>query len=777
MRVTRLAVVVLITACRSTAPLSRPIANTAPPVRDTFPTNLAPYVSAEERFVDSVLAGLTLDEKLGQLTQQGYPRTVVEAKAQIKAGRVGSFLGVHGAALTRELQQVAVEQSRAKIPVLFAHDVIHGFSTIFPVPIAEASSWDPRAVMTSARIGAVEGAAHGLHWTFAPMVDIARDPRWGRIIEGSGEDPYLGAVMAAARAIAFQGRSLADTLSLIATAKHFVAYGAAEGGRDYNVANVPPRVLNEIYLPPFQAAVNAGARSVMASFNEIDGVPMQANRALINGTLREKWGWDGMVVSDYTGIMELMHHGIAADSGEAARRGIDAGVDVDMVSDFYRDHLGAQIRAGRVPAAEIDAAVKRVLKAKNEKGLFTNPYVYSSAEREKRETLSPAHRAAARDVARKSVVLLRNERNTLPLKKSIKSIAVIGPLATDARSALGPWAAEGKAADAITPLAGIKLAIPNAKVMYARGTPVDTVNTSGIAEALRIVRQAEAVVLVVGERYNMSAEARSRSSIELPGSQLDLAEAVWNAVKGNGKPVVAVLENGRPLAIPWLASNIPAILETWYLGTETGNALADVLFGDFNPGGKLPVTFPRATGQIPLYYNHKNTGRPPSEEDYYTSKYFDVPWTPQYPFGFGLSYTTFSISAPALSAPSITAGDSIVVRATVRNTGLLAGDEVVQLYLRDDAASVTRPVKMLKGFERVTLSPNESRQVSFVLHTRDFAFYDSEMKLVVEPGAFTVWVGDNSDSGAAAAFTINGAALTIPEHGLLPQSMMEALRK
>ena len=732
--------------------------------------------SPEDRFVDSVLSGLTLQEKLGQLTQDGYPPTKEQAKADIRAGRVGSYLGVAGAALTRELQQVAVEQSRAKIPLLFAHDVIHGFGTIFPVPIAEASSWDPQTVMKSARVSAIEGAAHGLHWTFAPMVDIARDPRWGRIVEGAGEDPYLGSVMAAARVIGFQGRFISDTLSLIATAKHFVAYGAAEGGRDYNVASVPPRVLNEIYLPPFRAAVNAGARSVMGSFNEVDGVPMHANSALINGTLRKKWGWDGMLVSDYTAIMELMRHGIAADSGEAARRGIDAGVDIDMVSRFYLDHLAAQVNEGKVPIGQIDAAVKRVLRAKYEKGLFTNPYIYSSVEREKRETLSPAHREAARDVARKAIVLLRNENNTLPLKKTLRTIAVIGPLANDARSALGPWAAEGKPASAITPLDGIRSALPNTRVVYVRGVPVDTVNQTGIAEAARVAGESDAVVLIVGERSDMSAEAESRSSIELPGNQLELVQAVWNAVKESGKPVVVVLANGRPLAVPWIASNIPAIVETWFLGTATGDALADVLFGDFNPGGKLPVTFPRATGQIPLYYNHRNTGRPPIVEDKYRSKYNDIPWTPQFVFGFGLSYTTFSISNPVLSASEISASDSIVVRAAVTNTGSRAGDEVVQLYLRDDAASVTQPVKSLKGFERVSLAAGETRDVSFVLRPRDFALYDLDMRLVVEPGTFTVWVGNSSESGGSVSFRIGGAVTEITERGLLPPPYYDNLR-
>ena len=737
-----------------------------------------------ERFVDSVLAGLTLEEKLGQLTQNVLsaavtgPQLPEASTADIRAGRIGSFLGTSGAEVTRNLQRVAVEQSRAKIPLLFAFDVIHGFRTIFPVPLAEAASWDPAAVERAARVAAAEGAANGLHWTFAPMVDIARDPRWGRIVEGSGEDPYLGSVMAAARVRGFQGadsttgvaQKLRDTLTLIATAKHFVAYGAAEGGRDYNVAQVPARTLREIYLPPFHAAANAGARSVMAAFNEVDGVPMHANRELIDGVLRREWGWDGILVSDYTGVMELLNHGDAADSAEAARISIDAGVDVDMVSTFFIRQLPAEVRAGRVPTAVIDSAVRRVLRAKYERGLFEDPYRYSSVARERALTLAPAFVAEARDMARRSIVLLKNDGGVLPLRKDLRAIAVIGPLADDPTSALGTWAGAGRPEDAVTPLAGIRQAVgTRGRVLYARGAPADTADTTGFAEAVRVAREADAVVLVIGEREDMSGEAHSRASLELPGVQGDLARAVYTAVRASGKPVVVVLMNGRPLAVPWLAENVPAIVEAWHLGVQTGPALADVLFGDFNPAGKLPVSFPRTVGQVPVYYNHKNTGRPPVEGVRWNSKYIDVPWTPLWPFGHGLSYTRFAYGTPRVSKPEIQATDSLTVSVDVTNSGTLDGDEVVQVYVRDDAASVTRPVKMLRGFRRVTLRPGERRTLTFTLRPQDLALYDIRMRHVVEPGTFTVWAAGSSVGGQPVRFRVVGATTEVPDHGPLPQ--------
>jgi beta-glucosidase len=712
---------------------------------------------AMSRFLDSLLQRMTLEEKLGQLNQPGGPgndtgpAARAGSEADIRAGRIGSFLGVSGAAETREFQRIAVEQSRLGIPLLFGNDVIHGFRTIFPVPLAEASSWDPPAVERSARIAAIEATAGGVTWTYAPMVDIARDPRWGRVVEGSGEDPYLGAAMAAARVHGFQGDDLAADNTLLATAKHFAAYGAAEGGRDYNTADVSQRTLYETYLPPFEAAVRAGAQSVMAAFNEIAGVPMHANRELIRGVLRSGWGFEGVLVSDYTGVLELQRHGVAADSAAAGVIALEAGVDVDMVSRIYLSQLAPLVRAGVIRESLVDEAVRRVLRAKYLLGLFADPYRYSDLAREQQRILTPEHLTAAREMARKSIVLLKNSGAVLPLSKAVRSLAVIGPLAIDSASSLGSWSAVGRPADAITVLEGIRRALPaGTRVGYARGADVASRDTTGFAEAERAAREADAVVLVLGESRDMSGEARNRSSLDLPGVQQRLAERVLAA----GKPLVVVLMNGRPLSTPWLDANVPAILETWYLGVQTGPAVAEVLFGDYNPGGKLPISVPRTVGQVPIYYNHKNTGRPPDPRDNYTSKYLDLPSTPLYPFGYGLSYTTFAYGNPRLSATRIRATDSITVSAEVTNTGRVTGDEVVQLYLRDDVASITRPVKELRGFRRITLQPGESRTVVFVLRPDDLAFYGPDLRRIVEPGTFTVFVGTSSEAVREAHFEL-----------------------
>jgi beta-glucosidase len=712
---------------------------------------------AMDRLVDSLLARMTLEEKLGQLNQPGGPNADApaaaraEAEAEIRAGRVGSYLSVFGAAHTRALQRVAVEESRLGIPLLFAYDVIHGFRTVFPVPIGEASTWEPDVVERAARIAAVEATAHGVHWTYAPMVDIARDPRWGRIVEGAGEDPYLGSAMAAAKVRGFQGTDLAAANTLLATAKHYTAYGGAEGGRDYNTVDVSERTLREVYLPPFRAAVRAGAGAVMASFNEVSGVPMHAHRALIRGVLRGEFGFDGILVSDYTGIWELIHHGVAADSASAGVLALEAGVDVDMVSRIYLNHLGTAVREGRVADSLVDGAVRRVLRAKYRLGLFHDPYRYHDPGREAALTLTPEHRATARDAARRSLVLLRNEGGLLPLRKDLRTLAVIGPLADDSASVLGGWAGVGRPQDAVTVLAGIREAVGRGtRVLFARGSGVDGDDTTGFAEAVRLARAADAVVLVLGEDRDMSAEARNRTSLDLPGVQPALARAVHAA----GRPVVAVLLNGRPLSTPWLAEHVPAILEAWYPGTEAGHAVADVLFGDYNPSGKLAVTVPRTVGQVPIYYNHKNTGRPPREEDRYTSKYLDVPWTPLYPFGHGLSYTTFTYSEPRLSRTAIGPADTLTVEVTVANAGARAGEEVVQLYLRDDVASVTRPVRELRGFRKVLLRPGERRTLSFRLGPDDLACYDAGLRRVVEPGTFTVFVGGSSAATMQARFTV-----------------------
>ncbi len=717
----------------------------------------SPRPAGMDRFLDALLARMTVEEKLGQLNQPGGPDNSTgpagqtAADADIRAGRIGSLLSVSGASYTRRLQHLAVHESRLGIPLLIAYDVIHGFRTIFPVPIAEAASWDPAVVERSARISAVEATAHGIHWTYAPMVDIARDPRWGRVVEGSGEDPFLGSAMAAAKVRGFQGADLGADSTLLATAKHFVGYGAAEGGRDYNTAELSERTLAEVYLPPFRAAVKAGARSVMAGFNEIAGVPMHANGHLIRDVLRREWGFDGILVSDYTGVRELIQHGTAADSAAAGASGIRAGVDVDMVSTIYLTKLSRLLKEGVVPESLVDQAARRVLEAKYRLGLFDNPYRYSDTLRERARTLTPEHLAAARDAARRSIVLLKNRGGTLPLSKRLQSIAVVGPLADDAASALGPWAGAGRPEDAVSVLEGIRRAVrPGTRVLYARGATVTGSDTTGFAEAVRVSRRADAVVLVIGESRDMSGEAHSRATLDLPGVQERLAERLWRT----GKPLVVVLMNGRPLSTPWLEEHVPAVLETWFLGVQMGPAVADVLFGDFNPGGKLPMTVPRTVGQIPIYYNHKPTGRPPDARDMYTSKYLDTPWTPLYPFGYGLSYTTFRYSGVRLGAGRVRRTDSLSVSVTVTNTGRRTGDEVVQLYLRDEVASFTPPVRTLRGFRRINLAPGESRTVTFTLGSADFALPGPDLRPMIEPGFFTVGVGTNSTQLQEARFEV-----------------------
>lgn len=723
--------------------------------KDPYEDSAAPV----EKRIDDLLARMTLEEKLGQLAQyagawsNNGPRVTEGGEADIRAGRAGSFLNVYGAQFTREMQRLAVEGSRLGIPLLFAHDVIHGFRTTFPVPLAEAASWNPAEVEHAARVAAVEASAHGLHWTFAPMVDIARDPRWGRIVEGSGEDPYLGARMAAARVRGFQGTRLGAPDTILACAKHFAAYGAAEGGRDYNTAEVSERTLREVYFPPFKAAADAGAATFMAAFNEIGGVPCHANPWLLDEVLRREWGFQGLVVSDWSALDELRDHGVASNPVDAGVLALRAGVDIDMVSDYYVRDLPDAVRTGKLDVAVIDRSVRRVLQAKFALGLFDDPYRYSDPEREKANTLTAENRAAARTMAQQSIVLLKNDGRVLPLAKTLRSLAVIGPLADDRAATLGPWAAAGRPEDAVSVLEGIRAALgAGAKVVHARGAGVTGTDTSGFSEAERAAREADAVVLVLGEDATMSGEAHSRASLELPGVQDELAQAVRKAA-GN-KPVAVVLMNGRPLSITGLDTTMPAILETWFLGLEMGHAVADVLFGDVNPSGRLPVTFPRTVGQVPIHYNHKRTGRPPDEHDAFTSKYIDAPWTPLYVFGHGLSYTDFEYSDLALSAISLGTSESVDVGVTVRNSGDRAGAEVVQLYLRDEIGSTTRPVRELKGFERVELARGESRRVTFTLTPEELSIVGADMRRTVEPGVFTVFVGGSSAASLSARFEV-----------------------
>jgi len=705
---------------------------------------------AAEPQIDSLLARMTLEEKLGQLNQvsvDGQPNA--EQLDLARKGLVGSFLNLAGADATHAAQHVAVTESRLHIPLILGLDVIHGYRTTFPIPLGEAASWDPEAVEAAAHVAAKEAAAAGVHWTFAPMVDIARDPRWGRIAEGSGEDPYLGSAMAAARVRGFQGKDLRAPDAVLATVKHFAAYGGAEGGRDYNTVDLSERTLREAYLPPYHAAIDAGAGSVMTSFNEIGGIPSTASPWLMTTLLRREWGFKGFVVSDWTAVAELLNHGVAGSRADAGKLALEAGVDMDMVSRIYVSDLPALVRAGRIPVAVVNEAVRRVLRAKAALGLFDDPDHGATPERERAALLAPEHRQLARRVAEESIVLLKNEGQVLPLAARVKTLAVIGPLADDKTSALGSWPGRGEPQDAVTPLEGIKQRAGSVSVVYAKGCGITDTSTAGFADAVAAAKQTDVAVLVLGEAGDMSGEAASRAELDLPGVQ----ERLLEAVQATGTPVVLVVNSGRPLTIAWAAEHVPAIVESWFLGVETGPALAAVLFGDVSPSGKLPVTFPRAVGQIPLYYDHKNTGRP-TGPDKYTSKYIDLPVTPLFPFGHGLSYTTFSYSDLRLSAPRITPTGTLRASVSVTNTGSREAAEVVQLYVHDEVASVTRPVRALAGFRRVSLKPGEARTVEFSLTAKELGLYNKDMKFVVEPGKFRVFVGGSSVGGLEGEFEV-----------------------
>ena len=707
-----------------------------------------------EQRVNALLAQMTLEEKLGQLQQldgEGNGNFRPEHLELIRKGLLGSTLNVRGAKNTNHVQRVAMNESRLKIPVLFGFDVIHGYRTIFPIPLAEASSWDPSLAERSAAVAAQEANNVGLRWTFAPMVDIARDPRWGRITEGAGEDPFLGAAFARARVRGFQGEDYGAPDKVLACAKHYVAYGAAEGGRDYNTTDLSENTLREIYFPPFKAAVDAGVGTLMSAFNAINGVPASANAFTLTKVLRDEWKFDGFVVSDYTSVKELINHGIAANEEEAAAAGLNAGVEMEMVSRSYNTFGPKLLQQNKVSMARIDEAVRRILRIKFRLGLFDRPYADEALE--PNALLRPESIRLAREIAGRSMVLLKNDRETLPLSKNVGSIAVIGPLADDRRAPLGWWAGDGKEENTITPLAGIKAKVSaQTKVGYAKGCDVKDDSTAGFQEAVNLAKQSDVAILFVGEIAEMVGEAASRSSLDLSGRQLELVQAIY----ATGKPAVVVLVNGRPLSIGWVVNNVPAILESWMGGSQSGNAIADILFGDVNPSAKLPVTFPRSVGQVPMYYNYMNTGRPPEAENRYTSKYFDMPWTPLFPFGYGLSYTKFKITNLQLSAPRIDANGKLTVSVEVENVGARAGDEVVQLYIRDLVASMTRPVKELKGFQRVTLQPGQKRRVEFVLDREHLGFWNREMRYVVEPGEFRVMVGSSSADVIEAKFEVAG---------------------
>jgi beta-glucosidase len=718
------------------------------------PSSSAPQRVTTETKINALIARMTLAEKLGQLQQldgESDGKFRPEHLDLIRKGLLGSTLNVRGAQRVNQLQHVAMDESRLKIPVLLGFDVIHGYRTIFPIPLAEASSWDPKLAERSASIAAQEARDAGLRWTFAPMLDIARDPRWGRITEGAGEDPFLGAAFARARVMGFQGSDYSAPEKILACAKHWVAYGAAEGGRDYNTTDLSENTLREIYFPPFKAAVDAGVGTVMSAFNDINGVPASANPFTLTKVLRNEWKFDGFVVSDYTSVKELINHGVAANDKDAARAALNAGVDMEMVSRLFNEHGPALLKEGKVSPATIDEAVRRILRIKFRLGLFDHPY--TDEARESTSLLKTESLSAAREIAGRSMVLLKNEAQTLPLDKNIRSIAVVGPMADDRRAPLGWWAGDGREENTVTALAGIRAKVsPQTRVGYAKGCDVKDESNAGFAEAIALARKSDVAIIFVGESADMVGEAASRSSLDLPGRQLDLVKAIHET----GKPTIVVLVNGRPPTIGWIVEKVPAMLESWMGGTQSGNAIADILFGDVNPGGKLPVTFPRTVGQVPIYYNHMNTGRPPEANNRYTSKYLDVPWTPLFPFGYGLSYTQFKITNLQLSSQSIRANGKLTVSVEVANTGKRAGDEVVQLYIRDVAASMTRPVKELKGFQRVTLQPGEKRRVEFLLTREQLGFWNREMRFVVEPGEFKVMVGPSSEDLIQASFQVGG---------------------
>lgn len=707
-----------------------------------------PQEAIWDQKADSVLKLMTLEEKIGQMVlytsdwdmtgptlRQGYLE-------DIRNGHCGNIFNAHTAAYTRKLQQIAVEESRLGIPLLFGYDVIHGHKTIFPISLGESASWDMAAIEKSARVSAIEAAASGINWTFAPMVDISVDPRWGRVSEGAGEDPFLGSRIAEARVRGFQGpgNDLSDTLTVLACVKHFAAYGAPQGGRDYNTVDMSERVFLDTYLPPYKAAIDAGAMSVMTSFNEYDGVPATGSKYLLTELLREKLGFKGLVVTDYTSINEMVHHGVAKDDAEAGLLAINAGVDMDMQGEVYFKYLKKQVEEGLVKESQVDDAVRRILKIKFKLGLFDDPYRYCNEEREKRLVYAPEHLEAALDVAKKSMVLLKNDNQALPLKKGEK-VAVIGELATSTRDLLGSWKAAGDWNFMRPVLDEIKAYNGENNVMYAEGCKKTGDDRSGFAKALGISLFADKIVMVIGEDWEWTGEAASRTSIKIPGVQTELLEKLSKL----NKPVIVVLMNGRPLDLTRENELADAMLEAWYPGTMGGKAVTQVLFGEYNPSGKLTMSFPMNVGQVPLYYYAKNTGRPIYlPNDKYKSKYIDSPNDPLFPFGFGLSYTSFVYSDIKLSSSELTANGGIKATVAVTNNGAYDGEEVVQCYIRDLVGSVTRPVKELKGFEKISLKAGESKTVHFEITPEMLSFHRQDMTYGAEPGDFQLFIGGNS---------------------------------
>ncbi|OKS86952.1 beta-glucosidase BglX [Mucilaginibacter polytrichastri] len=733
-----------------------------------------PHDPKMDAYVSNLMSKMTIDEKIGQLNLPAIgfditgPVLSQGVEEKIQQGLVGGVFNTYTPAAVRKLQAYAITKTRLKIPLLFGYDVIHGHKTIFPIPLGLSSSWDLPLIEQTARAAADEASADGLNWVFSPMVDITRDPRWGRVSEGGGEDTWLGSQIAKAMVKGYQGKSFDTNDVVMACVKHFALYGAVEAGRDYNVVDMSDRRMFETYLPTYKAAVDAGAATVMSSFNEINGVPAAANRWLLTDVLRKQWGFDGMVATDYTAIMELMQHGVGNEE-QVAKLALEAGNDMDMVSEIFLKRLKQLVDEKKMNVSYIDQACRRVLEAKYKLGLFANPYKFVSEQRAKTQIMNADKLQLAKEAAEKSMVLLKNQNNVLPLKQG-SNIAFIGPLVKDQRDLIGNWSGAGDWKKAISVWDALQKQYPSNTFTYAKGCNIldnqaliDKLNPHDaqivldsktpqqlIDEAVSAANKANVAVVFLGEAFGMTGEAASRSDISLPANQV----ALLKALKATGKPIVLVLMNGRPLTLPWEDANMDAILETWYGGTKAGDAIADVLFGKYNPSGKLSMTFPRSVGQIPIYYSAKNTGRPIDEQQKYTSKYLDIPNTPLYPFGYGLSYTTFSYSAVKLDKTTINADSKLTATVTITNTGKMAGQETVELYVRDMIGSVTRPLKELKGFQKVFLQPGESKTISFNIGTDDLKFYDINMKYTYEPGDFKLFIGTSSQDVKEADFKV-----------------------
>ena len=727
--------------------------------------------SSIDQQVEILIDQMTLEEKIGQMNQySGFwditgpaPKSGKAAQQyeQLKKGYVGSMLNVHGAENVRKIQQIAVEESRLGIPLIIGFDVIHGFKTISPIPLAEAASWDLQAIENSAKMAAFEASASGINWTFAPMVDISRDPRWGRVMEGAGEDPYLGAKIAFARVKGFQGNDLSSPNTIAACAKHFAGYGFPEAGKEYNTIDIGSQTLHNIVLPPFQATVDAGVRTFMNSFSQVNGIPATGSRELQRDLLKGQWNFDGFVVSDWGSIEEMVDHGYAENSRTAAKIAIEAGSDMDMQSLAYIDHLAYLVREGEIEVSLIDDAVRRILRVKFELGLFDDPYKYCDIDRENKIVGSSKIQEASLDMAKKSIVLLKNDNQLLPLQKKGLTIGIIGTLANDKTSPLGNWRLAAEEGTAISVLEGMQ-SYPQNTLLYAEGADlnigelqfakeldINSNDKSGYPEALKVAKQSDIVVMVLGEHGFQSGEGRSRTNLGLPGVQQELLEAVY-AVNPN---IVLVLNNGRPLVLNWADEHVPAIVEAWQLGSQSGQAIAEVLYGDYNPSGKLPMTFPRSVGQVPIYYNYKSTGRPklPSPGEVFWTHYQDQNNTPLYPFGYGLSYTSFEYSNLQVSKLS---NQKIFVSVDVKNTGNLTGKEVVQLYIKDHFARPTRPIKELKGFDLIELKPNRTKTVKFELTSQEFGYFDNKRNFEMQPGEFTIYVGGDSTAQLNSIITL-----------------------